>query len=425
MLMIVTHDGSQMICKLSISNRKIYTRVKLPSSKSLSNRALIINALHGNMSSVRNLSDAQDTHTLHLFLSPASAKYQLYNVGNAGTCMRFLTAYFAVQSGRKVVIDGDERMRLRPIGPLVKALCTLGAKIDFIGEQGYPPIAICGKHLKGGTIEIDGSLSSQFISALLMISPYFDNGLHMSLKGNIVSKPYINMTLSLMKYFGAECVFDGSKIMVKKGGYKATTYIVEHDWSSASYWYEIAALSEEAEINLPGLYFTSRQGDAVTPELFSRLGVESWFDDDGAKVIKKNKKPEKRVFSYDFTGCPDLAQTIAVTCAGLGIIAELNGVQSLKIKETDRLAAIKTELLKLNADVEILDGSKLVVMPEKAACSKPAQIQTYNDHRMALAFAPLVLKTGELKIEEPDVVAKSYPGYWDDLRNAGFGIEKE
>ena len=387
-------------------------RISLASSKSESNRALIINALAGFSGSLDNLSSARDTQTMIRLLK---SNDPIADVLDAGTTMRFLTAYFAVTNQNKTM-TGTPRMCERPIGILVDALRTIGAEIEYQDKIGYPPLNIKGlkKHLVK-EISIKGDVSSQYISALLMIAPMLENGLVINLKGEIGSIPYIKMTIRQMEAFGVKVIeeWENKKLIVNNQKYKAVNYQIESDWSGASYWYSIVAMAEnpEVEIELLGLKENSLQGDSVIVEIMAQLGVESTFTKDG--VLLK-KIPAKENLEWDFTNCPDLAQTVAVVLVAKNIPGVFTGVESLKIKETDRIKALQNELAKIGGSlVEVEANTRYEVNVIGEWTSTPT-IDTYDDHRMAMAFAPLSM-LNDVIIEEPGVVAKSYPSYWEDL----------
>lgn len=391
--------------------------VRPPASKSESNRVLIIHALTGMKCDLQNLSNARDTQTMIKLIQ--SDEYVL-NVIDAGTTMRFLTAYCAV-SGRKAEMTGTERMCERPIKLLVDALRELGCKIEYKNNEGYPPLLIDSfdrNTVKNNRIRIKGDVSSQYITALLLVAPTLPQGLVLELEGKVGSRPYIEMTLSLMKHFGVTATPDWTKqeITIAHQSYTPATYEVESDWSGASYWFSIVALAKEAKIEILGYKSDSLQGDRVITEIASHCGVKSTFTEKG---ILLEKKEASKSFSWDFTPCPDLAQTVAVICAAKGIECTMSGLESLRIKETDRIAAIQNELRKFGSDlVEIEKDITYKVVPGSFAVNGQ-QVHTYKDHRMAMAFAPLAL-VGEVLIESPDVVDKSYPDYWNDLKKVGF-----
>lgn len=400
--------------------------VDLPASKSISNRALIIHALSGGSTLPENLSDCDDTSVI---IDALRTMPEEINIKAAGTAMRFMTAYLSVTPGTHI-LTGTERMKHRPIGILVDALRMLGANIEYIGEEGYPPIRITGSTLKGGLLEIHGNVSSQYISALLMIGPMLKDGLTLRLLDHIISRPYIDLTLWMMGEFGAEAEWTSADtITVSPKPYKSRDYFIENDWSGASYWYEILALNgdPESEIRLTGLMDGSKQGDSITRYIFSLLGVKTKLQSKKAGIpqtitLKKNGHCVPKL-EYDFVNCPDLAQTFVVACAAMNIPFHFTGLSTLKIKETDRIEALKTEMRKLGYVVKDIDGSELLWDGERCEPSLEQGIDTYEDHRMALAFAPYAMKHNGLVINNPQVVTKSYPHYWDHLRQAGFKVE--
>ena len=391
--------------------------VSLPASKSIGNRALIISALAGDTALPDNLSDCDDTAVIVKALADMP---ETIDIGAAGTAMRFMTAYLAVTEGRHL-ITGTERMRHRPIGVLVDALRSLGACIDYAGEQGFPPLAIEGRQLKGGRLEIPGNVSSQYISALLMIGPVMTEGLELRLTGDIISRPYINLTLGMMGDFGADARWTSDDcITVSPKPYTPRPYSIENDWSAASYWFETVAMSPDANasLTLTGLYAKSRQGDAAVKDIFARLGVETEYHSQTSgpsslTLTKTCRIPER--FDYDFTDCPDLAQTVVVCCAMMGVHFHFRGLQSLKIKETDRIEALKKELRKLGFVVSDINGRELYWEGERCEAERQPVIDTYEDHRMAMAFAPCCLLTDSLRINRPMVVTKSYPRFWENV----------
>ena len=400
--------------------------VDLPASKSISNRALIIHALSGGSTLPENLSDCDDTSVI---IEALRTMPEEINIKAAGTAMRFMTAYLSVTPGTHI-LTGTERMKHRPIGILVDALRMLGANIEYIGEEGYPPIRITGSTLKGGLLEIHGNVSSQYISALLMIGPMLKDGLTLRLLDHIISRPYIDLTLWMMGEFGAEAEWTSADtITVNPKPYKSRDYFIENDWSGASYWYEMLALNDdpESEIRLTGLMDGSKQGDSITRYIFSLLGVKTKLQSKKAGIpqtitLKKNGHCVPKL-EYDFVNCPDLAQTFVVACAAMNIPFHFTGLSTLKIKETDRIEALKTEMRKLGYVVKDIDGSELLWDGERCEPSLEQGIDTYEDHRMALAFAPYAMKHNGLVINNPQVVTKSYPHYWDHLRQAGFKVE--
>jgi 3-phosphoshikimate 1-carboxyvinyltransferase len=399
---------------------RINAEIQLPASKSISNRALIINALAKGTHTPDNLSDCDDTKVM---IKALTSLDETIDIMAAGTAMRFLTAYLSVTEGTKV-ITGTQRMQQRPIEVLVNALRTLGADIEYASNEGYPPLRISGKPLEGGAVSLKGNVSSQYISALLMIAPVLKNGLKLTLTGDIISRPYIKLTLQLMKDFGAKAQWTTDDcIEVLPQPYTSVPFTVESDWSGASYWYQMAALVPEAKVELLGLFPNSYQGDSKVAQLFESLGVETTFTSRGALLTKTGTCCER--MDYDFINEPDLAQTFVVTCAIKGIPFRFSGLQSLKIKETDRMAALIAELGKLGYVLREEENSVLSWDGERQPISANPAIKTYEDHRMAMAFAPACLGFPSVTICDPQVVSKSYPYYWDDLTKAGFSIEKE
>ena len=401
--------------------------VSLPASKSISNRALIIHALSSGDILPQNLSVCDDTEVM---VKALADNPDVIDIKAAGTAMRFMTAYLAATGGQHT-ITGTERMQNRPIGILVDALRYLGADIQYVGREGYPPLRIKGRPLDGGYLEIPGNVSSQYISALLMIGPVLKKGLELRMTGGIISRPYIDLTLWMMREFGASADWsDMDTVKVNPQPYRQHQYLIESDWSAASYWYEMMALTPDAEASLHfrGLMDASKQGDSIVKYIFSLLGVKTRFaqtEADGQMPLVTLKKQRCMLprFDYDFVSAPDLAQTVVVTCALMDIPFKFTGLGSLKIKETDRIEALKRELRKLgyvlrdeNDDTLIWDGTMCEPTFEP--------IDTYEDHRMAMAFAPAAIRFPGLRINNPQVVTKSYPQFWDSLREAGFEIEE-
>lgn len=433
-----------------LSPGSVNSSIVLPSSKSISNRALAIGALAGSIASITNLSDCDDTEVMQRWLTERPSTV---DVGAAGTSMRFSTALLAVGQGEHV-ITGSERMKNRPIKILVDALRRLGADISYVEKEGYPPLRIVGKGgLSCGSVSLPGNVSSQYISALMMIGPYLKDGLILTLTDKVISRPYIEMTMSLMRQFGAKVYWDCSSdesngtvdeslesnsaddkstesnvIIVEPGRYAVKSFNVESDWSAASYWYEMVALSSEgdARVLLPGLYEDSLQGDSKGREVFSLLGVKTEYTKDGVLLSKKTREVD--TLEYDFVKMPDLAQTFVVTCCMMGVPFHFTGLESLKIKETDRIVALKNEMAKLGFDLEDRNDSELLWDGRRRALTAEeydsVAIDTYEDHRMAMAFAPVALVNGSIRINNPHVVSKSYPRYWDNLLAAGFQFEQ-
>lgn len=378
---------------------------------------LIIRALAGSAGQLHNLSTSDDTNVLTRALD---SEDHIKDVGHAGTSMRFLAAYLSTRPG-EAILTGSERMKQRPVGPLVDALKQLGTAVEYLETEGCPPLRIRGGEINGGMIEIEAGISSQFISALMMIGPVLKGGLTINLTGDVVSSSYIEMTRLLMNQCDAEVRFDGRKITIPEGSYNVGDFWVESDWSGASYWYQVAALLPGSEIRLPHLSDRSLQGDSALVRIFDTLGVQTTFSDEGAVLYSRAvEMPEH--FAYDFTGCPDLVQTLAVTLCALGIPFRFTGTITLRVKETDRIHALQTELERTGF-ILIADPLGEWMSWEGKRCDPRPDpvIRTYHDHRMAMAFAPLAVRLGQIAIEDPGVVSKSYPGYWKDLEKAGFG----
>jgi 3-phosphoshikimate 1-carboxyvinyltransferase len=392
--------------------------IKLSPSKSESNRVLIIDAFTGKRSTLENLSDARDTQIMRNLLGSDQTEL---NVLDAGTTMRFLTAFFSIRNEFKILM-GTPRMNERPVKVLVDALREIGAEIYYINADGYPPIEL--RQFKGQKKEhivVRGDISSQYISALLMVSPILPKGLTLELIEPVNSRPYIEMTLVLMEQFGIRIERRGENIFhIGHQQYKPIHFKVESDWSGASYWYSFIALCRKGSLHLEGLKKDSLQGDRAIAEIMSRLGVKSTFNEKGVLLEKSAHENE---ISLDFAGCPDLAQTVAVACAAKGISCRMTGLESLRIKETDRIFALQNELAKIGARLDEESPGVWSLIPgnlDKLPGS-PITIKTYEDHRMAMAFAPLATMT-DLIIKDPNVVQKSYPGFWDDMRKAGFSV---
>lgn len=394
--------------------------VKLPASKSISNRALILNALSYSPFEVENLSDCDDTNSMTRVLNSNDRDF---DIGAAGTTMRFLTAFLSKVVG-EWTLTGSERMKKRPIKVLVEALNSIGANVEYMENEGFPPLRIKGCALRGGEIALPGDVSSQYISALLMIAPLTEQGLTLRLEGKIISRPYIELTLGLMAQYGVRASWIGNTIKVEPQEYQPVPFKVESDWSAASYWYGMMALTDRAEIELLGLFKKSLQGDSAGARLFAQLGVATTFTDRGVRLRRNGERPVKLV--YDFVDQPDLAQTFTVVCALMEIPFRFSGLRSLRIKETDRIAALQQELAKLGYVVRDYDDSILEWNGERREPEANPVIKTYEDHRMAMSFALAALKRPEgIRIAEPGVVSKSYPHFWDDLREAGFRIGQE
>ena len=400
--------------------------IKLPASKSISNRALIIHALSGGAILPDNLSDCDDTTVI---INALQNNPHEINIKAAGTAMRFMTAFLSVKDGEEHVLTGTERMKHRPIGVLVDALRHLGADIKYAGEEGFPPLRIKGRKLEGGLLEVPGNISSQYISAVLMIGPTLKNGLTLRLTGDVISRPYIDLTLWTMREFGADADWsDFETISVAPKPYKERNYYIENDWSAASYWYEMMALSthEDDEIRLEGLMDGSKQGDSSVRYIFSLLGVKSTFESrkEGVPTTVTLRHTNRCVprLEYDFVNSPDLAQTFVVCCALKNVHFHFTGLSTLKIKETDRIEAMKKEMRKLGYVIHDKNNSELIWDGERCMPEIEGGIDTYEDHRMALSFAPASLCIDGLSINNPQVVTKSYPHFWEDIKSAGFEV---
>ena len=382
--------------KISHPTKVVNCEIDLPSSKSISNRLLIIKALCKEKFLIKNLSESDDTILLKNALN---SKEKTINVSHAGTSFRFLTSFLSIQKGKEFILNGSDRMKERPIKELVNSLQELGVKIEYLEKEDFPPLKIIGTEIDGGEIEIDGTISSQFISSLLLIAPNLKNGLILKIKGKLVSKPYVLMTLKLMGEFGINWTWNKDVITILKQEYVAKNYTVESDWSAATFWFQSASLSDNCNIKLNRLAENSIQGDKKVRIFFKDLGVDSVFKN-GNLILTKNKRVSPSE-TYNLIETPDIYQSLKCTLFALKKGSEFTGIQTLKNKETDRITAVENELLKLNT---------------------PKIIETYNDHRMAMSFAPLCLKFGELQISNPGVISKSYPNYWKDLKKGGFKI---
>jgi len=414
--------------KISHPTRELKGQINLTASKSESNRALIIQAICQEDFSIANLAEAEDTQTLqHILETDIVSPKDSYDVGPAGTTIRFLTAYFAAVPGERI-LTGSERMKKRPIKPLVDALLQLGAHIEYVKEEGYPPIRVRGVALKGNEVTLDPSISSQFVTSLLLLAPALPHGLTIRFQGGKpVSHPYINMTLKMMEHFNVYGQYQDDCISVSTQRYslresETNEYLVEGDWSAASYWYAAAALATEVDFTIKGLRSESLQGDSVITQLFEFFGVHTEFVDGGIRLTKEKVNAEN--FAYNFSDCPDIAQTLAVVVSALGIPSLFNGLETLTIKETNRLEALKNELAKMKTQVTITDNTILEIVPNGPGLLPSSPIQCYEDHRMAMSFAPLAMLGGSVEIMDPGVVRKSYPNFWKDLKTVGFLIEE-
>ena len=403
----------------------LHSEIKITGSKSETNRLLLLQALFPNII-LANSSNSDDSEVMMKALlsntQHPTPNTQIIDIHHAGTAMRFLTAYFAVNEGREVVLTGSQRMTERPIKVLVEALQQLGAQITYENQEGYPPIRIKGQKITANKVTIPANVSSQYISALLLVAPKLENGIVLTLIGEITSVPYIKMTLALLNEIGVETSFEENRITVKPYTPSPTpqTLVVESDWSSASYFFSLVALSNQASISLSSYKKTSLQGDSDLVSIYKEVGVETQFDENKITLVKQANFELKNL-NLDLNNTPDIAQTIVVTCLGLGIGCHLTGLHTLKIKETDRLEALRIELSKLGANISVTNES-LTLLPSSPI--KPnVKTSTYNDHRMAMAFAPLALKV-PIIIENAEVVSKSYPDFWEDLKSIGLEISE-
>ena len=405
---------------VSKSDSSLKGSIVLPPSKSIANRALLIHALSDSPYPIDNLSDSDDTRVMNQVLNSNDSQF---DIGHAGTAMRFLTAFLSQIVGGWT-ITGSDRMKQRPIGILVDALTKLGARIEYLGIEGFPPLKIYGSHLKGCVLELDGSVSSQYISALLMIAPTIEGGLTLRLKNKIMSRSYIQMTLHLMEQFGVHHIWKGNEIRIVEQSYNAHPFSVEADWSGASYWYQMAVLAEDVDLELIGLKTESLQGDSVIAQWFEQLGIQTTSTEKGSLLTKNGQSLPKSLW-LNFIENPDVAQTFAVLCVMKHIPFHFSGLETLKIKETNRIAALQDELAKFGAQLaepapgELKwDGSFPL---EKQGLP---EIETYHDHRMAMAFAPACQTFGPIVILDPMVVTKSYPNFWEDLKKIGFEVKE-
>mgnify|MGYP000967701872 FL=1 len=405
---------------ISHNNNSFSNSFEISGSKSESNRLLILNSIYGNLK-IDNLSNSDDTVILDKYIT--SLENQI-DVHHAGTAMRFLTALLSIKTNKQFVITGSNRMKERPIKILVDALNKLGANISYCDKNGYPPLMIKGQDIVGGEISLSSQISSQYISALMLIAPILKKGLLINLEGQITSKPYLEMTLAILKKIGINCYFKNNIISIEScATINSSSISIESDWSSLSYFYSTVALSSSSELNIGTFYKSSIQGDIRLSDIYTKLGVETKFIESSSRVSLKKINDFNRPdhIDLDLTENPDIAQTIAVTCFGLGISCDLFGLHTLKIKETDRLEALKTELSKLGAIVKITNNS--FHLSPSFSINTGISIKTYNDHRMAMAFAPLALKT-PLTIKNPEVVTKSYKDFWKDLKSLDFNISQ-
>ena len=400
---------------LQTTHSNLQAQIAVTGSKSETNRLLLLQALFPNIT-LANTSNSDDSEVMEKALKGSE---EIVDIHHAGTAMRFLTAFFAVNEGRKVVLTGSQRMTERPIKVLVEALEQLGAQITYENQEGYPPIRIKGQKITASKVNIPANVSSQYISALLLVAPKLENGIEINLVGEITSVPYIKMTLALLNDLGVETSFEGNTLKVfPKTEVTSREMVVESDWSSASYFFSLAALAETASITINSYKENSLQGDSALVEIYKLMGVHSQFENN-ALTLTKNTNYTPETLNLDLNNTPDIAQTIVVTCLGLGIGCHLTGLHTLKIKETDRLEALRIELTKLGANISVTNDSLTLIPTEKI--NENIKIATYNDHRMAMAFAPLALKV-PIIIENAEVVSKSYPDFWDDMKKLDFII---
>ena len=400
------------------------TPISLPASKSICNRVLTIVALSDGVGDVYNVSDCDDTNAIINAITMHQKGEKYINIGAAGTAMRFMTAMLALRTKATVTIDGSARMRKRPIKELVDVLCQLGAKIEYAGESdSCPPLLIHQAPMRGGTVSINGSISSQYISALMMIAPGLSNGLTINITGRLVSRPYVEMTAAIMRDFGAQVLYTDNQITIKQGDYQSRTYSVENDWSAASYWYEIRSLIPDVNLRLASLHKNSTQGDSKVAEIFKLFGVETEYTSDGVLLTYNPKSVAERI-DIDLQNQPDLAQTIVVTACLKGIPFRISGLSTLRIKETDRISALISQLAKLGYTVRETEDATLESDSVRRSCDKAPAIETFDDHRMAMAFAPASIVVPGITIEDAEVVSKSYPKYWEHLKLIGFNLSE-
>ncbi len=414
------------------TNRNLIGSIRLPSSKSISNRLLIIQTLTTASLDIEHLSDSDDTILLQNLLQKIRehrgwASMSELDTANAGTVMRFLTAYLSMVPG-KWILTGSERMKQRPIGILVDGLKSIGARIDYLSKLGYPPLMIHGTYLKGHEIIVDPGISSQFVSALILIGPKLPGGLTLHLSGPAVSFPYVKMTIGLLKDFGIHVVQERSRIFIPEGDYRPCNFKVEPDWSAAAFWYEASALADYVDLELEGLSMKSIQGDSIISDIFRAFNVVTEFTERGVHLTKSSDSTKENEFKFNFSDHPDIAPAVITSCAMLGMHGLFSGLKSLQLKETDRLMALKTEYEKIGITAETYSTGNLIpaleIMPGMISDNPDLLINTYDDHRMAMTFAPLAIRLGKIKIENPDVVTKSYPRFWSDLGSLGYEINQ-
>jgi 3-phosphoshikimate 1-carboxyvinyltransferase len=407
-----------MIYRITAPEGPVKCTVNLPSSKSISNRALIIRSLAGGNGHIENLSEAEDTKILSGLLESGAS--ELFT-GDGGTTARFFLAY-ACAKGIDCTLTGSESLSRRPVAPLVDALRLLGADISYLEGEGGLPVKIKSSSLNGGPITLDGSVSSQFISALMMIGPAI-GGIEILITGEILSQPYIRMTMAVMKHYGVEGKYEENRVIIPAGKYRDCDITIEPDWSAASYWYEIAALRESSEIVLPKLVKNSLQGDARIAEFMEPLDVVTCYDKTGVKLSRNPQYSNPEYYCGEFLDVPDLGPAVAAACAGLNLTADLFGLKNFRLKESDRAAALQRELYHLGVNTDFCGGSKFKLFHGSGLRNYRRPLKTYNDHRIAMALAPLSLVSGSLLIDNPKVTDKSYPGFWSDLQLAGFKVE--
>lgn len=404
--------------KIKFAQNHLKGDVFLPFSKSISNRLLVIHAFTNHAFAIFNLSESDDTrHMKEAFEGDGDE----VNIGHAGTAMRFLTAFFAAATVKKT-ITGSERMKNRPIGELVNALNSIGADIKYAEKPGYPPLITSGKPLSGDTISLRGSISSQYITALLLIAPVLPNGLTINITDTLISSSYVKLTLEMMKYFGIEFKWEGNTISIPPQKYTPRDYVVEADWSGASYWYQLAMLADSAEISLHGLFPDSAQGDAAIAGMFQRIGVATRYDNN--RIIISRQPVECNFFEADFINTPDMVQTFVVSLCMRGIPFRISGAQTLRIKETDRIFALQKEMAKFGYLIQEPEPGTLTWDGKKGEAMNGITIDTYDDHRMALAFAPAALIYPGIVINHAEVVTKSYPQYWEQMQAFGMKVEE-
>jgi len=408
-----------MKCSIKGLRHTIKTKVQLPSSKSISNRVLVIQELCDGKFTINNLSRSEDT----MLLKDALCKNGDWNAGLGGTTARFLLALASIK-GESKIITGHDSLKKRPLADLVDALNKLGAQITYLENEGHFPVRVNGKITKGGVVNLKADVSSQYISALMLVAPKLEGGLKIILDGDVVSQPYLDMTRIVMQDFGIDVSFNNGVINIPSANYKPRNYFIETDWSAASYWYEIAALADEADIFLGNLVDSPLQGDRVIIDIMKKLGVESIVEDGGINLRKNSSSISGNFILEDLSSSPDLAPALIGSVAGMGLSADFLGLKNFRLKESDRAAALQRELYKFNVKTDFCGGSKFKVYSSELYQNRTLNINTYDDHRVALSLAPLALKAGEVIIEDPDVVKKSYPEFWNHLSNAGFDVSR-